>query len=174
MILSNISLLDLSKYQYLLCNRSVVLLGVSSTNKTDCQDITEILLKVVLNTITPLNGYEGLLFQRCQLIEILISKLWLFFSLIYIFSLPLWYLGHCVVCPSLIYIFSLPLWYLKIFLHAYYIALAANVNLWHMTQWCYKPGDKSWMRKGPDCEHNIEHIHGHLWHRYSITDALQY
>jgi hypothetical protein len=48
---------------------------VSSTNKTDCQDITEILLKVVLNTITPLNGYEGLLFQRCQLIEILISKL---------------------------------------------------------------------------------------------------
>jgi hypothetical protein len=26
---------------------------VFSTNKTDCHDITEILLKVVLNTITP-------------------------------------------------------------------------------------------------------------------------
>jgi hypothetical protein len=29
---------------------------VSSTNKTDCHDITEILLKVVLNTITPNHG----------------------------------------------------------------------------------------------------------------------
>jgi hypothetical protein len=28
-------------------------LPVSSTNKTDCHDITEILLKVALNTITP-------------------------------------------------------------------------------------------------------------------------
>jgi hypothetical protein len=27
-----------------------------STNKTDCHNITEILLKVVLNTITPLNS----------------------------------------------------------------------------------------------------------------------
>ena len=34
-----------------LCNRLVVFLG-SSTNKTDRHDITEILLKVVLNTIT--------------------------------------------------------------------------------------------------------------------------
>ena len=35
------------------CNRSVVFSGYSfsSTNKTDCHDITEILLKVVLNTI---------------------------------------------------------------------------------------------------------------------------
>ena len=33
------------------CNRSVV----SSTNKTDCHDITEILLKVALNTINPHN-----------------------------------------------------------------------------------------------------------------------
>jgi hypothetical protein len=31
---------------------------VSSTNKTDCHDITEILLKVALNTITPLNLLE--------------------------------------------------------------------------------------------------------------------
>jgi hypothetical protein len=29
---------------------------VFSTNKTDCHNITEILLKVVLNTITPLNS----------------------------------------------------------------------------------------------------------------------
>jgi hypothetical protein len=28
-------------------------LPVSSTNKTDCHDITEIILKVALNTITP-------------------------------------------------------------------------------------------------------------------------
>ena len=35
------------------CDRSVVSPGtpVSSTNKTDCQDITEILLKVALSTI---------------------------------------------------------------------------------------------------------------------------
>jgi len=35
------------------CDRSVVFSGtpVSSTNKTDYHDITEILLKVVLNTI---------------------------------------------------------------------------------------------------------------------------
>jgi hypothetical protein len=30
---------------------------VSSTNKRDCHDITEILLKVALNTITPLSEY---------------------------------------------------------------------------------------------------------------------
>jgi hypothetical protein len=33
------------------CDRSVVFLRVSSTNKTDRHDITEILLKVALNTI---------------------------------------------------------------------------------------------------------------------------
>jgi len=31
---------------------------VFSTNKTDCHDITEILLKVVLNTITPYLTFE--------------------------------------------------------------------------------------------------------------------
>ena len=31
---------------------------VSSTNKTDCHDITEILLKVALNTITPNRKYQ--------------------------------------------------------------------------------------------------------------------
>ena len=31
---------------------------VSSTNITDCQDITEILLKVALNTITPLSSFQ--------------------------------------------------------------------------------------------------------------------
>jgi hypothetical protein len=30
---------------------------VSSTNKTDCHDITEILLKMVLNTIKKTNNY---------------------------------------------------------------------------------------------------------------------
>jgi hypothetical protein len=33
----------------------------------------------------------------------------------------------------------------------------------------YKPGNKSWMRKGPKCLRQVEHIRGHLWHRYSIT-----
>jgi hypothetical protein len=43
------------------CGRSMVFCGtlVSSTNKTDCHNIAEILLKVVLNTVTlmltPLN-----------------------------------------------------------------------------------------------------------------------
>jgi hypothetical protein len=37
------------KHQKLLTSHLVTL--VSSTNKTDCQDITEILLNVVLNTI---------------------------------------------------------------------------------------------------------------------------
>jgi hypothetical protein len=37
--------------QSVTCDRSVVF----STNKTDCHDITEILLKVVLNTIKPTN-----------------------------------------------------------------------------------------------------------------------
>ena len=32
---------------------------VSSTNKTDCCDLTEILLKVVLNTITLNNNVSG-------------------------------------------------------------------------------------------------------------------
>jgi len=36
------------------------------------------------------------------------------------------------------------------------------LHLWHPSSYsCYKPGDKSWMRKGPEC--------GHLWHRYSST-----
>ena len=34
------------------CDRSMVLSGYSSTNKTDLHDIAEILLKVSLNTIT--------------------------------------------------------------------------------------------------------------------------
>jgi hypothetical protein len=38
---------------------------VSSTNKTDCQDITEILLKVVLNTITIIPYiYRNLNFEK--------------------------------------------------------------------------------------------------------------
>jgi hypothetical protein len=33
----------------------------------------------------------------------------------------------------------------------------------------YKPGDKSWMGKGPPkCLRQVEHIRGHLWHRCSV------
>jgi hypothetical protein len=50
---------------------------VSSTNKTDCHDITEILLKVALNTIKKANNYihsiklrvKMLLLQPCTLME---------------------------------------------------------------------------------------------------------
>jgi hypothetical protein len=45
---------------------------VSSTNKTGCLDITEILLKVALNTITPLNPY--LFFSSQQLLLLMLLK----------------------------------------------------------------------------------------------------
>jgi hypothetical protein len=41
----------------------------------------------------------------------------------------------------------------------------------------YKPGNKSWMRKGSDCDYDKmsrEHIRDHLWHRYSVTSAVFY
>ena len=44
--------------------------AISSSCKTDCQDITEILLKVVLNTITPL-------FLVCILVTYSTESLWL-------------------------------------------------------------------------------------------------
>ena len=46
------------------CDRSVVSLGtlVFSTNKTDHHDITEILLKVALNTINQTKQWYGLIF----------------------------------------------------------------------------------------------------------------
>jgi hypothetical protein len=53
------------------CDRFDQVLLVSSTNKTDCHDITEKLLKVVLNSITPTqphSSYE------------LYSPKWLFYS----------------------------------------------------------------------------------------------
>ena len=45
---------------------------VSSTNKTCCLDITEILLKVAFNTITPLNPY--LFFSSQQLLLLMLLK----------------------------------------------------------------------------------------------------
>jgi hypothetical protein len=39
---------------------------VSSTNKTDCHDITEILLKVVLNTITLTHRHELMYYNLCK------------------------------------------------------------------------------------------------------------
>ena len=54
------------------CGRSVGFFRdtqVSSTNKTDCHDITEMLLKVVLNTITITLKYVNLLinYQYCYI-----------------------------------------------------------------------------------------------------------
>ena len=45
------------------CDRSVV----SSTNKTDCHDITEILLKVALNTIRQTNNQTKVRFLFCKI-----------------------------------------------------------------------------------------------------------
>jgi len=33
----------------------------------------------------------------------------------------------------------------------------------------YKSGDKSWMKRTRKCLRRMEHIRGHLWHRYSTT-----
>ena len=39
------------------------------------------------------------------------------------------------------------------------------LHMWHPScQSCYKPGDKTWTRKGPDYN-----ICGHLWYIYSVT-----
>jgi len=46
-----------SSIKFLFSTKIVLCLLVSSTNKTDCQDITEILLKVALNTIKPNHLY---------------------------------------------------------------------------------------------------------------------
>jgi hypothetical protein len=44
---------------------------VSSTNKTDCHDITEKLLKVELNTITLIKQYRGKFLQPEQRVNTL-------------------------------------------------------------------------------------------------------
>jgi hypothetical protein len=60
---NTISVTGISWRAYVIVVRKVILytklfihlyIPVSSTNKTDCHNITEILLKVALNTITPL------------------------------------------------------------------------------------------------------------------------
>ena len=41
------------------------------------------------------------------------------------------------------------------------------LHMWHPSCYsCYKPGDRSWMRKG---WWQTEHIRDYLWHRYSVT-----
>jgi len=44
---------------------------VSSTNKTDCQDITEILLKVALNTINQISHLKSLNRKKPMTIQVL-------------------------------------------------------------------------------------------------------
>ena len=46
---------------------------VSSTNKTDCHDITEILLKVVLNTIPPTSNPREYLFTHVPLGSLILT-----------------------------------------------------------------------------------------------------
>jgi len=39
------------------------------------------------------------------------------------------------------------------------------LHLWHPScSFCYTPGDKSWMRKGPVCDYDKLHIRGRFWH----------
>jgi hypothetical protein len=68
---------------------------VSSTNKTDHHDITEILLKVPLNTINP-------------------STLWPFYCLLIV---ELWLLATHLVSLNLSYIFSVTVYYVLLLYH---------------------------------------------------------
>jgi hypothetical protein len=56
------------------CDRSVIFSGtpVSSTNKTDCHDITEILLKVALNIINPKSNLNIMLYP----VHLTMSGVW--------------------------------------------------------------------------------------------------
>ena len=77
------------------CCRSLVFSGYSGsyTNKTDCHDIVEILLKVALNTITLTLYKYSLFIHGCFLIEVLLLVYkWL-------------YLIHSKISPFIIMIF---------------------------------------------------------------------
>ena len=70
-------------------------LPVSSTNKTDRHDITEILLKVVLNIMTPNPS-----FSDCSILSIQRQR-----SDLFIWNVCPISFGDCIVCLSSIYSF---------------------------------------------------------------------
>jgi len=72
---------------------------VSSINKTDCHDITEIMLKVVLNTITvtPLTFDHVETNDLEMLFVTVLTKICFLFSLIRnLNKINLWYLCECL------------------------------------------------------------------------------
>jgi hypothetical protein len=52
---------------------------VFSTNKTDCQDKTDILLKVALNTISPIPLYKTIQGNNCHINYLIFNKKSIFF-----------------------------------------------------------------------------------------------
>jgi hypothetical protein len=70
------------------CDRSMVF----STNKTDCHDITEILLKVALNTINqPIDHFTNMIFKVQCIYHFTKSQSWLFngnlyFNLLHVYA----------------------------------------------------------------------------------------
>ena len=43
------------------------------------------------------------------------------------------------------------------------------LHWWHPSCYCcYKSGDKSWTRKGPNYDYDNRRLCGHLWNRYSV------
>ena len=121
--------------------RSVVFSGysASSINKTDRHDITDILLKVALNTMTPTitasfhymerfghislppplswNCYDSMVFYFFVLLSPVFCGIPVAQSLLIcwsLFVLLFFSFGHCIVCPSVIYGFWLSLWCLAI------------------------------------------------------------
>ena len=104
--------------------------SVSSTNKTDHHDTTEILLKVALNTVAltltldcHICVWSGLVGSYCSFCSALSTR-------------PLWvsYLSFlcwsCMVCPSTcLRLLSIPFWYLQTFLRQQMELFAALSNL---------------------------------------------
>ena len=111
------------------CGRSMVS-PVSSTNKTDHHDTTEILLKMALHTVAltltqdcHICAWSGLVGSCCSLCSVLSTRsLWVSYL-----SFLFW---SCMVCPSTcLRLLSIPFWYLQTFLRQQMELFAALSNL---------------------------------------------
>jgi hypothetical protein len=108
---------------------------VNQLNKTDCHDVTEILLKVALNTITNRNDnlkHELLIRSRADTAKLIV-----------VCPLVLFYFVHYIVCSSLIYRFWLPLWYLQTLLMNLDYKMKYITNLGIRRVWRYQRGNQN-------------------------------
>ena len=102
---------------------------VSSTNKTDCHDITEILLKVVLNTIKPTNQpvpvfwYFSYTFTKTCVLQnfVLVNNLWdrMLYTCLY---------GLISLCTSCLILYFFQIWF---------ICLFNKRKKWQKTSFCH-------------------------------------